>query len=275
LSKEAVLKAVQHPYVAYVQFTGSVEGGRAVQQACSSRFIGVGLELGGKDSAYVRPDCDLKVTVEELVDGAFFNSGQSCCGVERIYVHEKVYDAFVKEFVALTEKYRLGDPRDAEVTLGPVVSEKAAENIRRHVDEAITKGAKQLVNLKIFPQDKKGTTYVAPHVLANVDHAMLVMTEETFGPIVGIMSVVSDDQAIHLMNDSPYGLTASVWTKDVEAMERMGAQLECGTVYMNRSDHLDPGLAWTGWKDSGRGVTLSRYGFDGCTRVKSYHYRLP
>lgn len=266
-------RLIATPGIDFVAFTGSVRVGHVVQEFASRRFIGVGLELGGKDPAYVRPDARLDHAVENLVDGSFFNSGQSCCAVERIYVHERLYDAFVEGFVALTKQYRLGNPLEPAVTLGPVVRASAADFVRKQIDEAVSAGAKALINPKTFDRDAVGSAYLAPQVLVNVDHSMRVMREESFGPVVGIMKVRSDEEAVHLMNDSPYGLTASVWTSDEAAALRIGDAVETGTVFMNRCDYLDPALAWTGVKDSGRGVTLSRLGYEVLTRPKSYHLR--
>jgi len=273
LSHDATAKIIADQRIAFVAFTGSVEGGHAVQRAAAARFIATGLELGGKDPAYVRADADLASSVENLVDGAFFNSGQSCCGVERIYVHRTLFGPFVDAFAELTRKYKLGNPLDKATTLGPMVRTEAANTVRMQIAEALAKGAKALVDPKSFPADKPGTPYLAPQVLVDVDHRMALMTEETFGPAVGIMSVESDEDAIRLMNDSRYGLTASIWTKDQDAALRIGDALETGTCFMNRCDYLDPALAWTGVKDSGRGCTLSRLGLEAFTRPKSFHLR--
>jgi acyl-CoA reductase-like NAD-dependent aldehyde dehydrogenase len=260
--------------VDHVAFTGSVEGGRAVQRAAAGeRFPSLGLELGGKDPAYVRPDADLAHAVAGLVDGAFFNAGQSCCGIERIYVHEDVYRPFLEGFVEATRAYRLGDPRDPGTSLGPVVRASAADFVRRQVAEAVARGAKPLLDPAAFPADAEGTPYLAPQVLVDVDHSMRVMTEETFGPAVGIMRVRGDAEAVRLMNDSAYGLTASVWTADADAAVAIGERIETGTWFMNRCDYLDPALAWTGVRDSGRGCTLSRVGYETLTRPKSFHLR--
>ncbi len=273
LSHDDTEGLIESPEVDFVAFTGSVEGGHAVQRAAAERFIGTGLELGGKDPAYVRADADIAHAIENLVDGAFFNSGQSCCGIERIYAHRDVYDRFVEGFVDLTKKYVLGDPLDPNVTLGPMVRTAAAEFVRGQVAEAVAAGAKALVDPKLFAADKPGTPYLAPQVLVDVDHTMRVMNEESFGPVIGIMKVASDDEAIRLMNDSRYGLTAAIWTSDESAAIRIGDQVETGTWFMNRCDYLDPALAWTGVKDSGRGCTLSRLGFQYLTRPKSFHLR--
>ena len=266
-------KLMADPRVDFVNFTGSVKAGHTVQKAISDKFIVAGLELGGKDPAYVRADADLEHAVENLVDGAFFNAGQCCCGVERIYVHESLYDKFVEGFVELTKKYILGNPLDAATTLGPMVRTAAADFVRGQVGEAIAAGAKPLIDENLFPMSKEGTPYLAPQVLVNVDHSMRVMTEETFGPVVGIMKVSGDDEALKLMNDSDYGLTASVWTQDVAAAEDIGNRLETGTVFMNRCDYVDPGLPWTGVKDTGRGASLSQLCFESLTRPKGFHLR--
>ncbi|KAI7821496.1 aldehyde dehydrogenase [Gamsiella multidivaricata] len=265
---------VGHPLINYVNFTGSVEGGHQIQKAASKKFIATGLELGGKDPAYVRPDCDLKYTVETLVDGSFFNSGQCCCAVERIYVHADVYDEFLDLFVKETKNYRLGNPLDPETTLGPMVKAKAADFVRGQIAEAVSQGAKTHIDVSTFPADKPGTPYMAPQVLTEVTHEMRVMTEESFGPVIGIMKVTSDEEAIRLMNDSAFGLSASIWTKDTDAALKIGDQIETGTWFMNRCDYLDPALAWVGVKDSGRGCTLSKFGYDQVTRLKSFHLKL-
>jgi acyl-CoA reductase-like NAD-dependent aldehyde dehydrogenase len=273
-SHEQSARMIGSPLVDFVAFTGSVAGGHAVQQAAAGRFVGAGLELGGKDPAYVRADADLAHAVENLVDGAFFNSGQSCCGIERIYVHEKVYDDFVDGFVELTRKYRLGNPLDADTNLGPMVRARAAEFARGQVEEAVAHGARSLVDPKDFPADRPGTPYMAPQVLVSVSHSMRLMHEESFAPVIGIMKVKSDDEAVALMNDSRYGLTAAIWTADADAALAIGERVETGTWFMNRCDYLDPALAWTGVKDSGRGCTLSSVGYEQLTRPKSFHLRL-
>ncbi|KAF8634813.1 hypothetical protein AX17_004065 [Amanita inopinata Kibby_2008] len=273
---------IQHPSVSFVSFTGSIPGGRAVAKAAGSGtgFPGVGLELGGKDPAYVRPDADLDYAVPELVDGAFYNSGQSCCAVERIYVHESVFDTFVTKYVDIVKKYKLGDPTLLETNLGPVISLASAQRIRKQVEDALRDGAKALIPEDFFPVAKVGTAYVAPQVLVNVSHGMEVMMEETFGPVVGIQKVSSDEEAIKLMNDSPYGLTASVWTnaalnaESEEAFLKIADALETGTVFLNKCDYLDPALPWTGVKNSGRGISLSKYGYDQLTRAKSVYMKI-
>jgi acyl-CoA reductase-like NAD-dependent aldehyde dehydrogenase len=259
--------------IGFVAFTGSERGGAMVETAVAGRFIGVGLELGGKDPAYVRADADIGHAVENLTDGAYFNSGQSCCGVERIYVHADVYGDFVDGFAALARGYRLGDPLDPDTTLGPMVNASAADFARGHIEAALAAGATALIDAAAFPADQAGTPYLAPQALIDVDHSMAVMTEETFGPVAGIMKVSSDEEAIGLMNDSPFGLTASVWTRDEDAALAIGAKVDTGTWFMNRCDYLDPALAWTGVKNSGRGCTLSDIGYGHLTRPKSFHLR--
>jgi acyl-CoA reductase-like NAD-dependent aldehyde dehydrogenase len=272
---EDVARMIGDPRVGFVAFTGSVEGGRAVQAAAAHRFIATNLELGGKDPAYVRADAHLETTIPELVDGVYFNSGQSCCAIERIYVHRDVFQPFVDGFVELTRTYVLGNPLDPATTLGPMVRAGAATSVREQIAEAVGHGARALIDSREFPADREGTPYLAPQMLVNVDHRMRVMTEETFGPVVGVMAVKDDDQARELMNDSRYGLTASIWTADVDAAVRIGDSVETGTWFLNRCDYLDPALAWTGVRDSGRGCSLSRLGYDAVTRPKSFHLRLP
>jgi len=271
---DQVARMIADDRIAFVAFTGSVAGGQAVQRAAAERFIATGLELGGKDAAYVRADVAFDHAVENIVDGAFFNAGQSCCSVQRVYIDRQIYDRFVDAAVALTNTYRLGDPRDPSTTIGPVVRADAAESVRGQVEDAIKSGAMSLVDPSRFPVDKKGTAYMAPTILANVTHDMRVLREETFGPVMTVMPVSGDDEAIRLINDSHYGLTSSVWTTDADAALRIGDRIETGTWYMNRCDYLDPALAWTGVKDSGRGCTLSRLGIETFTRPKSFHLRL-
>jgi len=256
----------------HVNFTGSVAGGRAIEKAAAGTFMTMGLELGGKDPAYVLADAKLDHAIPNLVEGAFFNSGQCCCGIERVYVHEKVYDEFVEGFVEETKGYKLGNPLEEATTMGPMAQARFADFIREQKAEALRKGATAHMNTK-DPRDKEGSPYLPAEVLTGVNHQMSVMREESFGPIVGIMKVRNDEEAIALMNDSPYGLTASVWTRDMEHAVAIGDRVETGTVFMNRCDYLDPALVWTGVKDTGKGAALSQIGFDNLTRPKSYHLR--
>ncbi len=256
----------------FVNFTGSVEGGRSIERAAAGTFTGLGLELGGKDPGYVMEDADLDAAVDTLMDGAMFNSGQCCCGIERIYVNENLYDDFVEKAVAFASAYKLGNPLEQETSLGPMAHQRFAAEVRAQTAEAVAKGAKALVDPKLFPQDDGGA-YLAPQVLVDVDHSMKVMTEESFGPVVGIMKVKNDTEALALMNDCKYGLTTSLWTKDAERAARIGQDLETGTVFMNRADYLDPALCWTGVKETGRGGSLSVIGFQNLTRPKSYHLK--
>jgi acyl-CoA reductase-like NAD-dependent aldehyde dehydrogenase len=274
LSHDHTTRLIGDPRVDFVAFTGSVDGGHAVQRAAASRFIGTGLELGGCDPAYVREDANLAHAIENLVDGAFFNSGQSCCGIQRIYVHRRRYDDFVAGAIGLTRKYLLGNPTDPATTLGPVVRTAAADHIRAQLDASIAAGAAPALTEREFPASRKGTPYLAPQILTGVDHSMPIMREEVFGPVCGIMPVAGDDEAVRLMNDSAFGLTAAVWTQDAEAALAIGSQVATGTFFMNRCDYLDPALAWVGVKDSGRGCTLSRVGYEHLTRPKSFHLRL-
>ena len=256
----------------FVNFTGSVGGGQAIERAAAGTFTGVGLELGGKDPGYVMEDADLDAAVDTLIDGAMFNSGQCCCGIERIYVTASLYDAFVEKAVKIVSGYKLGNPLDKETTIGPMAHVRFADEARAQVAEALADGAKALIDPKLFPADDGGA-YLAPQILVNVTHKMRVMRDETFGPVVGIMKVKDDEEAIALMNDSDFGLTASLWTKDPARAAAIGARLETGTVFMNRADYVDPGLCWTGCKGTGRGGALSIIGFHNLTRPKSYHLK--
>lgn len=256
----------------FVNFTGSVQGGRSIERAAAGTFTGLGLELGGKDPGYVMEDADLDAAVDTLMDGATYNSGQCCCSIERIYVHEALYEDFVDKAVAWVSNYKLGNPLDPETTLGPMAHKRFADVVRRQIGEALASGARALIEPNLFPQDDGGA-YLAPQVLVDVDHSMAFMQEETFGPAVGIMKVKDDAEALALMNDSRFGLTASLWTNDVERAARLGRDIETGTVFMNRADYLDPALCWTGVKETGRGGSLSAIGFHNLTRPKSYHLR--
>jgi len=257
-----------------VNFTGSVEAGRTIERAAAGTFTEVGLELGGKDPAYVRADADLAFAAANLADGAFFNSGQSCCGIERIYVDRSIFGEFVDAIAAEGRALTLGNPTEADTTIGPMVTARAADGVRAQLDQAVAAGAKPMLSGASAWSATKGSPYLAPEILLDVDHTMPVMTQETFGPIVGIMPVDSDAEAVALMNDSAYGLSASIWTTDPAAARSIGGQVQTGTVFMNRADYLDPSLAWTGVKDTGKGITLSSLGYPMLTRAKSYHLRL-
>lgn len=274
LSHSDTADVIRDQRINFVSFTGSVYGGHQIQKVAAERFVGVGLELGGKDPAYVCNDSNLNFAIENLVDGAFFNAGQSCCGIERIYVHEQVFDQFVEGFVDITKKYRLGNPLDKNTNIGPLAKNGGADTIINQIEAAVNAGAKTLIDPALFPQTALGPNYLAPQVLINVNHSMEIMTEESFGPVVGIMRVKSDDEALTLMNDSEYGLTASIWTEDEEKAINIGNRVETGTWFMNRCDFLDPFLSWTGVKNTGRGCTLSTIGYEQLTRPKSYHLRV-
>lgn len=256
----------------FINFTGSVSGGRTIERAAAGTFTGIGLELGGKDPGYVMEDADLDAAVDTLIDGAMFNSGQCCCGIERIYVTASLYDAFVDKATAIVSGYVLGNPLEEGTTLGPMAHRRFADEARAQVTEATAAGAEPLIDASGFPQDDGGA-YMAPQILVNVNHAMRVMRDETFGPVVGIMKVANDEEAIALMNDSEFGLTASLWTNDPQRAAAIGARLETGTVFMNRADYVDPGLCWTGCKNTGRGGALSSLGYHNLTRPKSYHLK--
>ncbi len=254
----------------FVNFTGSVTGGQTMERAAAGTFTGLGLELGGKDPGYVMDDADLDAAVDTLIDGAMFNSGQCCCGIERIYVHESLYDAFLSKAIAIVNGYKLGNPLDPETSIGPMANLRFATEVRAQISEAIAAGA--TAHIDTFAEDDGGA-YLTPQILTNVNHDMRVMRDESFGPVVGIMKVANDAEAIALMNDSRFGLTASLWTADIERAERVGDAVETGTVFMNRADYLDPGLCWTGCKDTGRGGGLSVIGYHNLTRPKSYHLK--
>lgn len=254
----------------FVNFTGSVGGGQAMERAAAGTFTGVGTELGGKDPGYVMDDADLDAAVETLIDGAMFNAGQCCCGIERIYVHESLFDAFVAKAVNIVKAYKFGNPLDAATTLGPMANVRFADEVRAQIAEAVADGA--TAHIAPFPEDDGGA-YLTPQILTDVTHDMRVMRDESFGPVVGIMAVEDDAEAIRLMNDSEFGLTASLWTRDIDRAQTIGDQLETGTVFMNRADYLDPGLCWTGCKNTGRGGGLSMIGFHNLTRPKSYHLK--
>ena len=270
-SHENTERIVKDKRIGFVSFTGSVDGGRRVHAAAGERFINMGLELGGKDPAYVRPDANLAATLDSLIDGVLWNAGQSCCSVERIYAHEAVYDQVVEGLVERANAYRLGDPMNPETTLGPMVRAGAADFVRRQVGDAIQRGARGLVDSTRFPKSKEGTPYLEPQILVDVDHSMELMNEESFGPVAGIMKVSSDEQAIELMNDSIYGLTASIWTSDEDAALGIAERINTGTCMMNHADFVDPALAWTGVKDTGCGCSLSALGYQQLTRPKSFH----
>ncbi|BBM02113.1 aldehyde dehydrogenase family protein [Microbulbifer sp. GL-2] len=260
--------------IQHIAFTGSVDAGAKLERTVAGRFIQVGLELGGKDPAYVREDADLQQAVEAVVDGAFFNSGQSCCAIERVYVQEKIFDEFVERAVALLGKYQLGRPDNPDTTLGPLVRAESADRVRAQIDEAVAEGAKAHLSARDFPLDNRGTQYMAPQLLTGVRHKMRLMREESFGPVLGVQKVHDDGEALEFMNNSHFGLTAAIFSQDEEAAMAIGDHLQAGTIFLNRCDYLDPELAWTGVKQSGRGCTLSRVGFEQLTRPKSFHLKI-
>lgn len=261
----------------FCSFTGSVAAGANMEKAAAGSFMGLGLELGGKDPAYVRADLGLEQVqhaARQLVDGAFFNSGQSCCGIERIYVAQQHYQAFCETFIEEVRQYQLGDPLSSSTSLGPVVRPAAANWVRQQIADAVSAGAKSCIDTSLFPLDDGKGAYLAPQVLVDVDHSMGVMREESFGPVVGIMPVTDDAEALALMNDSDLGLSASIWSEDRNAALQLAEQLETGTVFLNRCDYLDPALAWTGVKNTGRGASLSELGYHQLTQPKSFHFKM-
>lgn len=272
MDHEQSTKLLKDPAINFISFTGSYDAGMTIEKNIAGLNKGLALELGGKDPAYVMPDANLNNAVENLVDGAYFNSGQSCCAVERIYVHEQCYQTFVDHFIEQVHQYKLGQPLDPETTLGPMVNVQAADMVRKQIKNAINAGAKPCIDQSRFTKMKLNT-YLSPEVLINVDHGMDVMREESFGPVVGIIKVKNDTEALTLMNDSRYGLTASIWTEDIDKATTIGNALNTGTIFMNRCDYLDPALTWTGVKDSGRGCALSSLGYQQLTRAKSFHLR--
>jgi len=259
--------------VDHVVFTGSIFGGHRIVEAGAKRFLHTCLELGGNDPAYVAPDCDLAKTVENVVDGAMYNAGQSCCAVERVYVHKSIYGRFLEMAEPLVHAYVMGDPTKAETTLGPIAQPHHVPELEALVQDARARGARIVAGGKRAAVDGRGRFFEAT-LVADCNHSMKLFRQESFGPILPVMPVDSDDEALAKMNDSRLGLTASVWTKDRERAMRFAHSLECGTVYMNRCDYLDPALPWSGWKDSGHGVSLSALGLDALTRPKAVHFRL-
>ncbi|HEY0918282.1 aldehyde dehydrogenase family protein [Devosia sp.] len=272
LSHADTEKLIGSGEIDHISFTGSVEGGRRIEKAAAGTFATLGLELGGKDPAYVRPDADIDNAVENLVDGSFYNSGQSCCGIERIYVHADVYDRFTDGFVAAARGWQLGNPLDPDTMVGPMAQGRFADLVREQTAEALRKGATAHLKAR-HERDEPGSPYLAPEILTGVNHQMSVMREESFGPVVGIMKVADDEEAVTLMNDSPYGLTASIWTRDLDEAARLAPRIETGTVFANRCDYVDPGLVWTGVKDTGKGGSLGEIGYANLTQPKSIHLK--
>lgn len=264
-------KVIEDLDVQHVVFTGSVNGGRQILQHTSKKFMQPQLELGGKDAAYVAEDANVDAAAATLVDGAMFNSGQSCCGIERTYVHKKVYDQFIKCSLDLIAQYKLGDPLSESTTLGPMVSEKAAQYAEKQLQMAVKNGARVLAGGKIKKIEEG--YFFEPTLVTDVQQNMEIMQEENFAPLLPVMPVDSLEQAISLINDSRYGLTSAIFTKDLHKAQIFSTQVNTGTVFMNRCDYLDPALPWTGVKDSGCGSALSHIGFFSVTRAKALHFK--
>ena len=253
-----------------VFFTGSYATGAKIAAAAGRRMIKVQLELGGKDPVYVCDDVDVKAAAAAVADGAFYNTGQSCCSVERIYVHEAIHGAFVDAFVAEVKSYKIGDPTDESTYIGAITRRPQLDVLRRQVADARRKGARLVVGGAAI---KRKGNWFAPTVLTDVDHSMLVMREESFGPIIGIQAVADDDAAIELMNDTEYGLTAGVYTQDASRARRVLSRVAAGSVYWNCCDRVSPRLPWSGVKHSGVGLTLSTMGIQTFTRPKAWHLK--
>ena len=271
LSHEQTLKIIRAGDLDHVVFTGSVPGGKQIYRSVAQRFVTAGLELGGKDPAYVAADADLAFAIPNIVDGGCYNAGQSCCAIERVYVHRNHYETFIDQASDVMSAYRLGDPLDAAVTMGPLASSAAMNLLDAQITAARSAGAQVVLGGR-----RKGQTpgnFYLPTLLADVTNDAAIMQEESFGPVLPVCPVEDDDQALKMMNDSRYGLTASVWTSDRDRADWFARRLSAGTVYQNRCDYLDPALPWTAVGDSGFGVSLSRYGFHHLTRCKSIHFR--
>ena len=253
-----------------VFFTGSYATGAKVAASTGRRMIKTQLELGGKDPIYVCEDVDVKAAAAGIADGAFYNTGQSCCAVERVYIHENIYDDFVAAFVAEVKGFRIGDPLDERTYIGAITRKPQLAVLRKQVADAVRKGAKLLTGGQ--PIKSKGNWF-APTVLADVDHSMLLMREESFGPIIGLQAVADDDAAVDLMNDTDYGLTAGVFTRDGARARKILSRVQAGSVYWNCCDRVSPRLPWSGVKHSGIGLTLSTYGIETFTRPKAWHLR--
>jgi acyl-CoA reductase-like NAD-dependent aldehyde dehydrogenase len=253
-----------------VFFTGSYATGAKIAASAARRMIKVQLELGGKDPIYVAEDVDVKAAAAAVADGAFYNTGQSCCSVERVYVHDRIYDAFVTAFVAEVKGFKLGDPMNEAIYIGAITRKPQLAVLQKHVADAKKKGARLLLGGNIV---KGAGNWFAPTVLSDVDHSMLVMRDESFGPIIGLQSVADDDAAIDLMNDTDYGLTAGVYSADEKRAKSILKRVNAGTVYWNCCDRVSPRLPWSGVKHSGIGLTLSTYGIQTFTRPKAWHLR--
>lgn len=274
---QVVDEVISNPDIGFVAFTGSVGGGFSVNQSVArTRFINTTLELGGKDPAYVAHDADPAAAAEALVDGAMYNAGQSCCGIERVYVHKSHYNEFVEAASGHVAAYVQGDPMDESTSMGPMAQASGVRDLEAQVTDALDKGARLVHGGSAGVNDAAGKgRFFPPTLLANCTHEMEVMMEESFGPILPVMAVDSEEEAIEKMSDSPYGLTAAIFTQDKDLAMRVGSKVPTGTFFMNRCDYLDPELPWTaGGEHTGKGVSLSEHGFDGVTKFKGFNLRV-
>ncbi len=266
------------PLISYVNFTGSVASGKFVyEKIVSSRttdFIDVGLELGGKDAIYLAEDYDVKQAAESLMDGAMYNAGQSCCSVERIFVHKNLYDDFLQHSCKFLQNYKLEDPLLDSTTMGPLTLPTADDILKSQVEDAVAQGAKLMIGGLPTTDGKGKGRFFEPTLVAEAENDMNMMVDESFGPIIGICSVENDEEALKYINDSKFGLTAGIYTKDKERAMVFGEKCNVGTVFMNRCDALSPYLPWTGRNLSGKGISLSKYGFHAVTKTKGFNFNM-
>jgi acyl-CoA reductase-like NAD-dependent aldehyde dehydrogenase len=264
--------ALLEQHVDGVFFTGSAATGAKIAAAMGPRLVRLQLELGGKDPTYVAEDADPRAAAESLADGAMYNTGQSCCSVERIYVHERIHDAFVEHFVATVKGFKVGDPTEPDTYIGPITRPAQVAVLEAQVADALARGATLRTGGRRI---ERAGHWFEPTVLTNVDHSMALMRDESFGPVIGVQQVSGDDEALALMNDTRYGLTAGMYTRDQARAAALLARVNAGSVYWNCCDRVSPRLPWSGHGDSGVGVTLSTYGIQAFTRPRAWHLRSP